>query len=87
MISSVLGWIVFGLVVGVVARFLIPGQQPMGIIMTILLGVAGSFAGGCIASLVRGGKLPTELVPSDFLWSLLGAVLLLLGYAWLQKRR
>jgi len=87
MIMPILGWIVFGLVVGAIARFLIPGPQPMGIVMTMVLGIAGSFAGGAIASVVREGRLPTELVASDFLWSLLGAVILLLGYAWLQKKR
>lgn len=86
MIGSIIGWIVFGLVVGVIARFVIPGPQPMGLVMTILLGVAGSFLGGFIASLIGGGGIPAELQPSSFLWSLLGAAILLLGYGMLRKR-
>ncbi len=44
---GVIGMIVFGLVIGAIARFLMPGPQPMGIILTILLGIAGSFLGWC----------------------------------------
>jgi uncharacterized membrane protein YeaQ/YmgE (transglycosylase-associated protein family) len=50
----VIGWIIFGLVVGIIARFLLPGPQPMGALLTILLGVAGSFFGGLIANLFQG---------------------------------
>ena len=43
---AVLGWIVFGLVIGLIARAIMPGAQPMGFILTALLGIAGSFIGG-----------------------------------------
>ena len=43
---SVIGWIIFGLVVGIVAKFVMPGRDPGGIIVTILLGIAGSLLGG-----------------------------------------
>ena len=55
----IIGWIIFGLVVGIIARFLMPGNQSMGMITTILLGVAGSFLGGMIANLTQGGSSPT----------------------------
>jgi uncharacterized membrane protein YeaQ/YmgE (transglycosylase-associated protein family) len=83
---GILGWIIFGLVVGIIARFLMPGPQPMGIIMTIILGVVGSLVGGWLGSTLHGA-------PADFrsgagwIGSIIGACLLLLLYGWLQRRR
>jgi uncharacterized membrane protein YeaQ/YmgE (transglycosylase-associated protein family) len=82
---AILGWIVFGFVVGVIARFLIPGPHPMGFIMTTLLGVAGSFVGGWLGSMVHGGPLDVA-EPSGWIGSILGAVVLLLAYGFLRKR-
>lgn len=82
---AILGWIVFGFVVGVIARFLIPGPQPMGLIMTTLLGVGGSFAGGWLGSLVHGGPLDVA-EPSGWIGSIIGAIVLLLAYGFLKKR-
>jgi uncharacterized membrane protein YeaQ/YmgE (transglycosylase-associated protein family) len=80
-----ISWVVFGFVVGVVARFLIPGPHPMGFIMTTLLGVAGSFLGGWLWSMYRGG--PVDMAePASWLGSIVGAVLLLLIYGFLKKR-
>jgi hypothetical protein len=47
---AVLGWIVFGLIIGLIARAIMPGAQPMGFMLTALLGVAGSFVGDWIDS-------------------------------------
>lgn len=75
MITSLIGWIIFGLIVGGLARLLMPGRDPMGCLGTILLGVSGSLIGGFLASLlIRGGD---EFQAASFLGSLLGAVLLL----------
>lgn len=81
----ILGWIVFGLVVGIIARFLMPGPQSMGFIMTTLLGIAGSFFGGMLANLFQGGQL---LDPRATSWigSILGAFLLLLIFGLVSKR-
>ncbi|WP_437204957.1 GlsB/YeaQ/YmgE family stress response membrane protein [Planctomicrobium sp. SH664] len=73
-IGLILSWIVFGLVVGVIGRLLVPGRQPMGWVKTILLGVVGSFAGGLIAYFVDGGQ---PFQPSGMLMSILGAVVVL----------
>jgi uncharacterized membrane protein YeaQ/YmgE (transglycosylase-associated protein family) len=54
---AILGWIVFGFVIGIIARFLVPGRQPMGFLATALLGVVGSLAGGLVAWLVTGGDV------------------------------
>jgi uncharacterized membrane protein YeaQ/YmgE (transglycosylase-associated protein family) len=70
-IGGILLWVLFGLVVGVIARFLVPGPQPMGIVMTILLGIVGSFAGGFLAYLIWGGD---AIQSSGLLFSILGAI-------------
>jgi uncharacterized membrane protein YeaQ/YmgE (transglycosylase-associated protein family) len=78
-------WILFGLVVGIIARFLIPGPQPMGMIMTTILGIVGSFVGGTLFSLFQGGSL-TNPQPSGWIGSIVGAILLLLIYGLVAKR-
>lgn len=75
MITSLIGWIIFGLFVGGLARLLMPGRDPMGCLGTILLGVGGSLIGGFLAYLLFGRG--DEFQPASFLGSLLGAVLLL----------
>ena len=51
---AVLGWIVFGLVIGLIARAIMPGAQPMGFMLTALLGIAGSFVGGWLGTFLSG---------------------------------
>ncbi|MEZ4302530.1 MAG: GlsB/YeaQ/YmgE family stress response membrane protein [Polyangiaceae bacterium] len=83
MLSFIL-FLLFGLVVGAVARFLVPGREPGGWVTSILVGIAGSFIGGYIGrvlSIYRAGE------PAGFLMSLLGAVLLLIGYHALVRSR
>jgi uncharacterized membrane protein YeaQ/YmgE (transglycosylase-associated protein family) len=83
-IMAILGWIVFGLVVGATARFLMPGRQSMGLMMTIVLGVLGSFVGGFLGSLFHEGG-PAVLHASGWIGSIIGALLLLFGYSYLSK--
>lgn len=68
---------IFGLVVGLLARGIMPGRQRMGILMTTLLGVAGSFLGGFFVALITDNRI-TDLNTAGFLGSLLGALVLLL---------
>ena len=78
--EQVLALAVTGLVVGALARFAVPGPDPMPIWVTILLGVAGSFLGGGIGLAVAG-------LLGAFVGSVLAATLLLLGYRrFVQKR-
>ncbi|MGH9820132.1 MAG: GlsB/YeaQ/YmgE family stress response membrane protein [Pyrinomonadaceae bacterium] len=75
----ILGQLLFGLVVGIIARFLLPGQEhipagPLGWLLTALLGVAGSFIGGYIARLIW----KEDGHPAGWILSILGAILLLL---------
>lgn len=74
---SIILFIVFGLIVGLLARALLPGRQSMGIGMTILLGVAGSFVGGFIGALLTDSRV-TDFNTAGIIGSVIGAVLLLL---------
>lgn len=83
---AIIGWIIFGLIVGAIARFLMPGTQSMGMIMTILLGVAGSFVGGYVGSLVSGKGLDVAQ-PAGWIGAILGALLLLFVYGLMNKKK
>ena len=72
-----LGWIVFGLIVGVIAKLLMPGRDPGGFVITILLGIAGAMLGGFIGRAI-GFYGPNQ--SAGYIVSILGAVLLLAIY-------
>lgn len=74
---GILSWVVFGFVVGLIARAVIPGPQKLGFITTTLVGVAGSFIGGMVGSMLSGRPL-FELNSAGFIGSVLGAVALML---------
>jgi uncharacterized membrane protein YeaQ/YmgE (transglycosylase-associated protein family) len=86
---GIIAWIVFGFIVGLIARALVPGKQGMGFIMTTLLGVAGSLIGGVVASALFGSGDATRFHPTGFIGSLIGAIVLLLvvGMATGGRRR
>ena len=72
-------WVVLGLLAGTLAKFLVPGRDPSGCIITILLGIAGSFLGGLIATwLGWGAATAGSLDYRSILVATLGAVVLLL---------
>jgi uncharacterized membrane protein YeaQ/YmgE (transglycosylase-associated protein family) len=81
---GILAWIVFGLVVGVIAKLVTPGKDPGGIIITMLLGVAGALLGGFIGR-AMGFYGPTET--AGWLMSIGGAILLLVIYRIVAPRR
>jgi len=81
---GILGWILFGLVVGAVAKLLMPGNDPGGIIVTMLLGIVGAVVGGWIGRAL-GFYGPND--PAGFLMSLVGAVALLAAYRAMAGRR
>ena len=76
--------LVFGLFVGVLARLVVPGREPGGWITSILLGIAGSFAGTFLGRLFG---MYGEGQPAGVLMSVVGAVVLLLGYHAIVGRR
>ena len=69
----ILGWIIFGLIVGAIARAVYPGPQPMGLFKTMLLGIAGSLLGGFVGYLLAGGAM---LQGAGWIGSMLGAIAL-----------
>lgn len=69
-------FIVFGLIVGLIARAIMPGRQRMGLLMTTGLGVAGSFLGGFIVALITDRRV-TDLHTAGIIGSILGALALL----------
>ncbi|MEP7340301.1 MAG: GlsB/YeaQ/YmgE family stress response membrane protein [Acidobacteriota bacterium] len=75
--------VIIGLIVGLVARLVLPGRDPMGLIMTAILGIAGSFIGKLVATYVL--HKPSNSSPG-FILSVLGAVILLLLYRLVAKR-
>jgi uncharacterized membrane protein YeaQ/YmgE (transglycosylase-associated protein family) len=76
--------LIIGLLVGIVAKFLMPGDDPGGIIVTTLIGIAGSFAAGYLGR-AAGWYAPGQ--PVSFIASVLGAIVLLLVYRLLFRRR
>ena len=80
---NIIGWILFGLVVGAIAKFLMPGRDPGGWIVTILLGIAGSFVGGFLATTLLGRQEQT----AGWIGSIIGAVALLFIYRLIVGRR
>jgi uncharacterized membrane protein YeaQ/YmgE (transglycosylase-associated protein family) len=80
---AILSWILFGLVVGVIAKLLMPGRDPGGFIVTILLGIAGALVGGFIG---RALGFYGENQGAGWLMSILGAIVLLALYRMVARR-
>ena len=83
---SILGTIIVGLIAGALARLILPGKDPMSIWMTILLGIAGSFVGGFIGSLIWRPSGGGYFHPGGILLSVVGAILLLLLWRMIRTR-
>jgi uncharacterized membrane protein YeaQ/YmgE (transglycosylase-associated protein family) len=87
MVGLIISLIVIGLIAGAVARLLIPGRQDIGVLMTIVLGMLGSFVGGFLGYLIfhkdaQGGFVQ----PSGIIGSIIGAVIVLLVYTRVGQR-
>ena len=77
--------LIIGLVVGAIAKLLMPGKDPGGCVITIVLGILGSVVGGFLLGLLLPGRSATD--PAGWIGSILGAVLLLWLYrVWTRKR-
>jgi uncharacterized membrane protein YeaQ/YmgE (transglycosylase-associated protein family) len=83
-IWAIIVWAVFGLVAGAIARLLVPGRQPMGLLLTMILGIIGSFVGGFLGSLFTGGDMWS---PAGWIGSIIGAVIVLLIWVGIAGRR
>jgi uncharacterized membrane protein YeaQ/YmgE (transglycosylase-associated protein family) len=85
-IMSLLLFLIFGLVIGLLARALMPGRQNMGIFMTTALGTVGSFLGGFLASAISDTE-PTRLHAAGLVGSLIGALIILAFAGFLRRNR
>ncbi len=81
---GILAWIVFGLIAGALAKFIMPGKDPGGIIVTILIGIAGAVFGGFIGSFLGFGGV-SGFDPRSLGIAILGALLLLWLYRMMKK--
>ena len=87
MLLDIIGMLIIGLVVGLLARFLVPGKDPMGCIGTTLLGVAGAFLGGFLYRALSGAPSAQEgYVRPGFFVSLIGALLLVILFRAIRRR-
>lgn len=77
-------WIIMGLIVGFLARFIMPGRDSMGFIVTILIGIAGAFVGGLIGTYLGFGKV-TGFNGESLLLAFGGSILLLILYRFIKK--
>lgn len=82
---GVISWFLFGLIVGGVAKFFMPGVQNMGCLMTVLLGVVGSFVGGGISALIFG-RVNEQINPAGWIMSIVGALIVLYVVGQMQKK-
>ena len=82
---GILGWIFFGLIVGVVAKLLMPGRDPGGFVITILLGIAGAVLGGFLGKTL--GIYGPDSQGAGLIMSVIGSIVLLLLYRMIAGRR
>ena len=80
---GVIGWIIFGLIAGIVAKLLTPGRDPGGFVITTLIGIVGAVIGGYIG---RGLGWYQEGEPVGFLMAVVGSIVLLLLYRVVARR-
>jgi len=73
----IIGWIVFGLIVGLVAKFLMPGRDPGGFVITALIGIVGAVVGGFLGRVIG---LYKDGDPVGFVMAVIGAIILLAAY-------
>ena len=81
-------WLIIGLIAGALARLVMPGRDPMGIIATILLGIVGSILGGLVSWAIWGADTAERgFQPAVLLLSIIGAILVLWIYRMMRSRR
>ncbi|WP_103354479.1 GlsB/YeaQ/YmgE family stress response membrane protein [Amycolatopsis sp. CA-128772] len=84
---GIIAWIVLGLIAGVIAKALMPGKDPGGCIITILLGIAGAFVGGWVGKTLFHTQLGTFFDLRTWGLAILGALIILAGYRLVFHRR
>ncbi len=86
-LTSIVTWIIFGGIVGLIARFLLPGRDSMSLVATIVLGIVGSFVGGFLAQLLFNGNASVPPPTAGWIGSIIGAIIALMVYRATQGRR
>ena len=84
---GILSWIIFGLVAGVIAKLLMPGRDPGGCIVTILLGIAGAFVGGFVFEQLTDRPDVIRFDLGSLAVAVVGAIVVLLIYRLIVGRR
>ncbi len=82
---SIIAWIVLGLIAGALAKFIMPGRDPGGIIVTILIGIAGALVGGFISTKLGYGAVDAFDIRSIVI-AVLGAIILLIIFRMIRRR-
>ena len=85
---GILGWIILGLLAGAIAKAILPGDDPGGIIVTMIIGVVGALLGGFLAQAIFGNNTVDNFFDlSTWLTAIVGAIILLLLYRLVAGRR
>ena len=84
---GIIGWIILGLLAGAIAKVILPGDDPGGIIVTMLIGIAGAIIGGLIASALNLGDLGDFFDIGTWIIAILGSLFLLAAYRAATARR
>jgi uncharacterized membrane protein YeaQ/YmgE (transglycosylase-associated protein family) len=83
MLGTIIGLIVVGLIAGAIARLVVPGKDPMGVLGTLVLGIVGSFIGGFLGYVIFHKDSQDGFVqPASWFGSIIGAIIALLVYRW-----
>ena len=85
--GAIVGWIIFGLIAGAIAKLLMPGKDPGGWIITMLLGIAGAVLGGWVGSALWGSSGVNDWSIGSFALAIVGTVVLLAIYRMIVGRR
>ena len=83
---GILSWIIVGLIAGALAKWIMPGKDPGGILVTMLIGIVGAIVGGFVVGLFVGGDTLTGINITTIVVATLGAILLLLVYRLVTNR-
>lgn len=84
---GIIGWIILGLLAGAIAKFILPGDDPGGIIVTMLIGIVGALLGGFVASYLGVGELGSFFDIGTWLIAIGGSLVLLILFRLLFGRR
>jgi uncharacterized membrane protein YeaQ/YmgE (transglycosylase-associated protein family) len=87
MITTIIGWLIFGLIVGAIARLITPGRDEMGCLATSILGIVGSVLGGWISHELLGRPRPSGYFSRSWIFSIIGGILVLLAWRMISNRR